>query len=202
MNKLKKTLLFLLLFILIIFIAYFSFKFFIIHQFNSVSKIEKSAQFGESIELSKNNLNIRINNFEIPENSNKFNITLDFSTVNEQGLNQDILFDYLLYDENKNILASSYQYSGKNKFLTGFIAKNYNSIFYKTFTKHYIGVGNIGANISDLGKIQQYIEITLDDLQTNKFSSLTLYLHNIQYKELYKTDQIVENTDFLFNFHK
>lgn len=149
MNKLKKTLLFLLLFILIIFIAYFSFKFFIIHQFNSVSKIEKSAQFGESIELSKNNLNIRINNFEIPENSNKFNITLDFSTVNEQGLNQDILFDYLLYDENKNILASSYQYSGKNK-----------------------------------------------------FNSLTLYLHNIQYKELYKTDQIVENTDFLFNFHK
>ena len=68
MNKLKKTLLFLLLFILIIFIAYFSFKFFIIHQFNSISKIEKSAQFGESIELSKNNLNIRINNFEIPEN--------------------------------------------------------------------------------------------------------------------------------------
>lgn len=108
MNKLKKILLFLLLFILIIFIAYFSFKFFIIHQFNSVSKLEKSAQFGESIEISKNNLNIKINNFEIPENSNKFNITLDFSIVNEQGLNQDILFDYLLYDENKSYSSLLY----------------------------------------------------------------------------------------------
>lgn len=204
MKVLKKIIIVLIIIALLAVIAYFSVRFYISKQFASIPIIEKSANFGEHLNITNDNLNIAISNINYDKENNMFDFEIDFSTVDEKGLNSYILYDYLVYDADKNIIATSFLESldtPKRMFILGFSEENYNSISFKTITDKAIGSWSYQNLMTDVGKIKYHYEVS--NLKPNlNLNTLTFRLTNIQYQELEQKETIMANTDFVFTFNQ
>lgn len=182
-------------------IAYSVYKKYISKQFDNIPTLKKSAKFGETLNISDNNFNIEISNV-VFDKDNNFNAEIYFSTINETGVSTYITYDYLIYDADTNVIATSLSSSlnkQKKAFISGFTSKYYNKISFKNFVKHIIGINHLIPNMSEEGTIHH--TISGDNFKTvSNFKNLTIRLTNIQYKELGNQNTIIPDKDFIFLF--
>lgn len=203
----QKIIIVLVIILVIIAIFFLGYKFInktkLAKEFNSKATIEKNVNWGEYAEISDENLKVSITDINYDETNNKFSYTIDFSTINENGLSSYILYDWIIYDANKKVIANnSFGISSpeKKKFFLGFASQNYNRASFKTLTDHNIGMISGGNVMSENGTVKQTFEGTLSSVP--KLQPLTFRLSNIQYKEQGQQETINTNTDLIFIFNK
>lgn len=174
-----------------------------IRDYFDITIIEKNVTFGDIVDFIDGNLKVSINEASYDTNNN-INIIMDFSSVDGRGISSYIIYDFIIYDADKNILATNVP-SGiddqKRNFASGFAKEHYNEKSFKAFSNHSIGSASIGNNITDEGKVQQYIKIN-NLMSTPNLETLTIRLTNIRYKNLGEAETITVNNDFMVTYKK
>ena len=172
-----------------------------------------SAEITENNEFNVDNLNIKLTGYnyypegydEVYDEDNLLCTTIDFSTNDSTDLNL-ITFDYIIYDENNNILNSSLwsNFQNNKNYIECFVKEKYNSNNKTEFTKHNLygtmtSTRNITDDLSD-------VSINLMSILKNDYNypnKVTITLLNVKYSTYdsnTKTtqDSEINNTDFNF----
>lgn len=190
-RKLKKALIFFCIIITIfitIIILYFIKSFFIpLYKY----KQNKNQYFiKDNTQVAVNNIVVEFKGLDYNKDTRKYKATFDFITKNNVGLNS-LNFDYIIYDENYNIMSTSmyyfkpYQSIGHdvvNNFITNFTYENYHSIFKSKFIDHVLEIGHVKGNICDVGVVSNSIEWTGIEVINSK--TITIVLTNLNYQDL------------------
>lgn len=144
-------------------------------------------------------LSIDLKDVKYNKDNNNYIVNLEFRLKKNKGIN-NLKYDFLIYDENYNIIATSMFYTigndNVNNYIIGFTKEKYNSLSYNTFAKHISKMGNTRRNISDIGIINQNIEWQKDENINSR--TLNIILNNIEYQDLDGNVKSITNTDFLF----
>lgn len=199
-SKLKKALIFLFAVVMIyviIVVGYFTECFFIpLYNYNH----NRTQYFvGGNVQLKLENIVVDFKGLEYNKDTRKYKATFDFTTENDVGLN-NLVFDYIVYDENYNILSTSMYYQighdVVNNFIAGFIFEKYHSIFRGDFIKHIIEIGHVRGNICDVGSASNSIEWTA--LETMNSKTVTILLTNIKYQDLEGNTKTLGNKELIY----
>lgn len=201
----KKTIIIaLLIIVLIVAVIYFAFKGNSANfkDYADITIIEKNATLGDIVDFVDGNLKVSISEVSY-DTDNNVNILIDFSSVDGKGISSYIIYDYIVYDADKNILATNIP-SGindqKRNFASGFAEEHYNEKSFKAFSEHSIGASiAFGNNITDFGKVQQYIKIH-NLIKVPNLETLTIRLTNIRYMNLDQTDLTTIDNDFMVTY--
>ena len=190
-RKLKKALAFLsvvIMIYIIIIVGYFT-KYFFIPLYNYNHNLYQDF-IQDNVQFTVDNIVVDFKGLEYNKDKRKYKATFDFTTKNDIGLNS-LSFDYIVYDENYNILSTSMYYFKPyysighdvvNNFIIGFTYKNYHSIFRSDFIEHIIEMGFLKGNICDIGVVSNSIEWTGIEAVNSK--TVTILLTNIKYQDL------------------
>lgn len=203
MKKTIKIIIALLIIVLIVAVIYFAFKgnssnF---KDYADITIIEKNATFGDIVDFVDGNLKVSLSEVSY-DTDNNVNILIDFSSVDGKGISSYIIYDYIVYDADKNILATSIPggiNDQKRNFASGFAEEHYNEKSFKAFSDHFIGGGSFGNNITDFGKVQQYMKIH-NLIKVPNLETLTIRLTNIRYMNLDQTDLTTIDNDFMVTY--
>ena len=164
----------------------------------------------DDVQLTSGNLNIKLldydyfpNGFETFNHKNVLSTTFDFSTNDNTNL-ISVDYDYIIYDENNNILSTSLFYENgnneENKYIKCFSKDKYNTFSSSTFSNHFIfelkQFKNPEIEISKK-HIGQSIISSLNEPYSNPLK-VTITLLNVKYKTINSEYKNIENTDFNF----
>lgn len=164
----------------------------------------------DDVQLTSGNLNIKLldydyfpNGFETFNHKNALSTTFDFSTNDNIDL-ISVDYDYIIYDENNNILSTSLFYENgnneENKYIKCFSKDKYNTFSSSTFSNHFIfgqkQFKNPEIEISEK-HIGQSIISSLNEPYSNP-SKVIITLLNVKYKTIDSEYKNIENTDFNF----
>lgn len=150
------------------------------------------------------NLCLKFNTAKLLESN--FEFVIDFYEKSGTKI-QNIMFDYIIYDQNKNILGMVPD-NGKN-FLYGFAKENYNATNFLD-ANHKIGTHYIyDTQISILPNIDNPNKNTLSRIISSKglksdyqFNQITISLFKIQYQLLGNSEfESLDNTEFKLNIN-
>lgn len=207
MKTVKKVIIALLIIIIaivvIVFVYKIGYKAYLTNKFNSRPVVEVSAKIGENAELISENLKITIRDMNIDVENSKLSYTIDFSSVDEKGISSYILYDWLIYDADKNIIANNSMSLGNKRkkiFFLGFATTNFDSTSFKSLSDSYIGIVSATSGIDARdGTVKQDFEGHSD---TSLKLPLTVRISNIEYKNQGEPEKITPDTDFVFTYNQ
>lgn len=166
----------------------------------------------ENNEFNIGNLSIKLTGYNYyPEGNETYNkekllsTTVSF-TINDSTNLDLITFDYIIYDEENNILNSSLwsNYQNNKNYVKGFIKEKYNSINVREFNKHIIH-SSMSSNTNISENLKEYsISLIAGLNEEYKYpDKVTVTLLNIKYdtyndNENKTEHKEIENTDFNF----
>ena len=164
-------------------------------EYDSVTQ-SVSDNFIENDEIT---LKIRNINYSIKENSSTFGIEIDFFRKDGKELN-NIMFDALVYDNDKNILLS--RIDNSTYYINGFVEENYSSDKDKNnaFGKHFIfSEGPSFLRNNTESNILSYKLETNNIKEDYELKDITISIFGVRYQltgdESFKD---IENTEFKF----
>lgn len=177
----------------------------IYYNMNSTEPIENNEFNMENLSIKLTGYNYYPEGSEIYNKENLLSTTVSFSINDSTNLDL-ITFDYIIYDENNNILNSSLwsNYQQNKSYVKGFIKEKYNSIDVKEFNKHIIH-SSMNSNTDISENLDEY-SISLMSGLNEKYKypeKVTVTLLNIKY-DTYDSNENkiehkeIENTDFNF----
>lgn len=158
----------------------------------------------DNVRVTVDNIIVDFKGLDYNKDTRKYNATFDFTTRNDIGLN-NLSFDYIVYDENYNILSTSMYYFKPyhstshdvvNNFIIGYTFENYHSIFRSSFIDHIIEIGHARGNICDVGTVSNSIEWTGIEAVNSK--TVTILLTNINYQDLDGNTKSLGNKELIF----
>ncbi len=165
--------------------------------------ITKTAKLGENANIIDGNLNIEISNLAYDEAKDEFITDIKFSTIDNKGLSSYIVYDYIIYDANCKIVASSIPIGmtpEKRAIAERFAIKNYNSTNYADFMSNMIGVAEQRTNMSEDGIVHQTLTVPNLDQKLN-LENLNVLITNIKYKNKGEPETIEPEKDYIFTFN-
>ncbi len=166
-------------------------------------EVTKTAKLGENANIIDGNLNIEISNLAYDEAKDEFITDIKFSTIDNKGLSSYIVYDYIIYDANCKIVASSIPIGmtpEKRAIAERFAIKNYNSTNYADFMSNMIGVAEQRTNMSEDGIVHQTLTVPNLDQKLN-LENLNVLITNIKYKNKGEPETIEPEKDYIFTFN-
>lgn len=201
-KKVIITLIIVIVIILLVALGYkFGYKVYLVNNFFSRPIVETSADYGEYAELISDNLKVAISNINCDVENKKLSYEIEFSRDDGENISSMIVYDWIIYDANKNIIANNsvgISSTPKKKFFLGFSAENYNSTSFKVLTDHTIGYVSGGNLMSDIGIIKQGLEGSLNSIPQ---MPLTIRIANLTYTKQGEQEKIMPDADFIFTFN-
>lgn len=171
---------------------------------NSVSeKLTKTAKFGEMVKLEDEDVVFEISNVIYDKESHKFNVDINSRTKDEFFGGPS--FDYMIYDADKNIIATSLIVdvdSRKKQDILSFTQEHYNNADFAEIINHMIGsqvcLIEGGGNNENIRR-REFIESYL--IKEPNLNNLTIELTNISYYDCDQDKSIDIDKDFIITFN-
>lgn len=166
-------------------------------------KIIKTAKFGEMAKVEDENVIIEISNVNYDKESHEFNVNINSSTKDE--FFGGPLFDYIIYDADKNIIATSLIVevdSRKKQDILSFTKEHYNNTDFAEIMNHMIGSETCLGTTADSqvhGISKQYLKDYL--IKAPNLDSLTIELTNLRYYDCDQDKVINIDKNFIITFN-
>lgn len=170
---------------------------------STTETLTKTAKFGEMTKFEDEDIIVEIGNVNYDRESHKIKVDINSRTKDEFFNGPS--FDYMVYDTDKNIIATSLIVevdSRKKQDILSFTQKHYNNADFAEIMKHMIGsevcLGGEGVNNGNIRR-REFIESYL--IKEPNLDSLTVELTNISYYDCDQDKSININKDFIVTFN-
>ena len=166
-------------------------------------EVTKTAKLGENANIIDGNLNIEISNLAYDEAKDEFITDIKFSTIDGKGIDTDFKYEYIIYDADSKIVASSIAVAmtpEKDRIASKFSKKHYAGELRGDFISNMIGVAEQKENTTDIDKIHHTI-IVSELREKLNLENLNALITNIKYKNKGEPETIEPEIDYIFTFN-